>query len=139
MYRFFFKSSREDHILSYRITFVWGEKPTYKCMILLFTIYYIYHLLTDTKKYHSFFVFCYIFWCSFLSYLLSIILTQHINFRHCYRIRHLHSNVLYSIIVLLFKVDSWYTAILDCTITVQNWSSYLPKSANLETDLQFNG
>ena len=37
------------------------------------------------------------------------------------------------------KINSWYTAILDCTITVQNRSSYLPKSANLETDLQLNG
>ena len=35
--------------------------------------------------------------------------------------------------------DTWYTAILDCTITVKNRSSYLSKSANLETDLQFKG
>lgn len=34
-------------------------------------------------------------------------------------------------------VDSCFTAILDCTIPVQNRSYYLPKSANLNTDLQF--
>ena len=37
--------------------------------------------------------------------------------------------------VVLLKIVSWYTAIMDCTITVQNQSSYLPKSANVETDL----
>ena len=30
-----------------------------------------------------------------------------------------------------FKVDSWYIAIVDCTIAVHNQSIYLPKSANL--------
>ncbi|OPL33379.1 kunitz-type precursor protease inhibitor 2, partial [Mytilus galloprovincialis] len=36
------------------------------------------------------------------------------------------------------NVDSCYSTILDCTIAVQNRSSNLPKSANLETDLKFN-
>lgn len=31
------------------------------------------------------------------------------------------------------KVDSWYTNAFDCTIAVQSRSSYLSKSANVET------
>ena len=45
------------------------------------------------------------------------------------------NQVRHFVTIHYFKVNSWYTANLDITITVHNRSMFLPKSGNFETDL----